>query len=434
MLDATQTAEALAEHPVSHLLPLIQSMLAEATEDARYFAVLSDADGVLLWADGHPKALEIAVGPGFLPGHLCSERAVGTNAIGTALELDHPLQIFSAEHFNRRLHGWTCSAAPIHDPESREVLGVLDISGDFRTGHPHSLSLVSAVARVVEDELSKGLARRNERLKALYLERIARGAKERSALVTRTGRVLASTPRGWLGPRVESAAHGGLALPGGIEVTSEPIGERGDQILWATVGHRTYPKRPRLAVEALGRDRAQVTLRGERTELSPRHSEIALLLLLSSEGLSSEELAAGLYGDKSKRVTIRAEMSRLRRVLGPALARNPYRFDAEVTADFLRCERLLERGDVAAAAELYAGRLLPSSKVPAIIDARRRINDAVRSCALAGDDAGSLYAWACKGAGREDREVHERLLELLDGSDARRELIACRLDVLRGSP
>ncbi len=152
-----------------------------------------------LWAGGHREALQIAVGPGFLPGHLCSERAVGTNAVGTALELDHPVQIFSAEHFNRRLHGWTCSAAPIHDPESHRILGVLDLSGSFRTGHPHSLSLVSAVARVIEDKLAEELRRRDERLKALYLERVAPGTRERSALITSAGRVLAASPRGWLG-------------------------------------------------------------------------------------------------------------------------------------------------------------------------------------------------------------------------------------------
>src|SRR4051812_37730276 len=217
ILDGAATQRALADHPVSNLLPLVESMLAEATEDARYFVVISDAQGVLLWAGGHPKALRIADGPGFLPGHLCSEQAVGTNAIGTALELDHPVQIFSAEHFNRRLHGWTCSAAPIHDPESGELLGVLDISGDFRTGHPHSLSLVTAVARVVEGELARQANRRNERLRALSRERIARGVKGHSALVGPTGRVLAASPRGWAGSRVEVPADGErLVLPDGV--------------------------------------------------------------------------------------------------------------------------------------------------------------------------------------------------------------------------
>src|SRR4051794_4051494 len=223
ILDGAETQRALAQHPVSHLLPLVESMLADATEDAGYFAVLSDADGVLLWAGGHPRALEIAVGPGFLPGHLASEGAVGTNAIGTALALDHPVQIFSAEHFNRLLHGWTCSAAPIHDPESHEIIGVLDLSGEFRTGHPHSLSLVSAVARVIEDKLAEEQARRDEHLRELYLERIAVWSRQHSALVSRNGRVLAASPRGWLGRRVELPDAGeNMTLANGSIVTSEP--------------------------------------------------------------------------------------------------------------------------------------------------------------------------------------------------------------------
>lgn len=332
MLDAPETAHALAQHPVSHLLPLIESMLSEATEDARYFAVLSDAEGVLLWAGGHPEALQIAVAPGFLPGHLCSESAVGTNAVGTALELDHPVQIFSAEHFNRRLHGWTCSAAPIHDPETHEILGVLDLSGSFRTGHPHSLSLVAAVARVVEDRLAAERARRDERLKALYLERIARGVRERTALVTRAGRVLAASPRGWLGSRVRIPTGEGLTLPTGEQVLAEPIRGAADAIL-LRAGRAARRARPKLAVRALGHGRALVELDGQRFELSPRHSEIVALLATHPQGLSSREVARELYGPGGKRGTVRAEMSRLRAQLGPVLARNPYRLDADVSAD-----------------------------------------------------------------------------------------------------
>lgn len=344
LLEPAETARALAGHPVSHLLPLLETMLAEATEDARYFAVLSDARGVLLWAGGHAQALQIAVGPGFLPGHLCSEDAVGTNAVGTALELDHPVQIFSAEHFNRRLHGWTCSAAPIHDPESREILGILDLSGSFRTGHPHSLSLVSAVARVVEDKLAEEQARRDERLKSVYLERVARGVRERSALVTRAGRVLASSPRGWLGSRVRLSDGDRLTLPNGIRLHAEPIGERAEGLLVRTATRARPAARPQLAVEALGRRRAVVVAGGERIELSPRHSEIVALLSLHPEGLTSRELGRELYGVGCKPVTIRAEVSRLRRRIGPLVARNPYRLEAEVSADSDALERVLDGG------------------------------------------------------------------------------------------
>ena len=378
MLNAAETARTLAHHPVSHLLPLIESMLTEATEDARYFAVLSDADGVLLWAGGHPRALEIAVGPGFLPGHLASESAVGTNAIGTALALDHPVQIFSAEHFNRLLHGWTCSAAPIHDPENHEILGVLDLSGEFRTGHPHSLSLVSAVARVIEDKLSEELAHHDERLKALYLERIARRSRQRSALVTRAGRVLAASPRGWVGRRVEMPAAGAsVTLPNGLMVNAEPIGEAGAQILIPARRRRVAGRKLTLRFEALGRRRAWVSLNGERTELTPRHSEIVLLLILHPDGLSSRELGRQLYGPDCNPITVRAEISRLRRLLGPLLGRTPYRLNADISADFAEVDGLLKSGDVRAAVDRYAGSLLPDSQVPAIVTARQRIEEAV---------------------------------------------------------
>jgi hypothetical protein len=425
VLNTDETARALSNHPVSSLLPQIGSMLREATEDARYFAALSDAEGVLLWASGHPKALEIAVEPGFLPGHLCSERTVGTNAVGTALALDHPVQIFSAEHFNRRLHGWTCSAAPIHDPESHELIGVLDISGDFRTGHPHSLSLVSAVALVVESELSRQTARRNERLRTAYLDRITRRGDERTALVTRTGRVLASSPRGWLGSRV--APPGGGSWPpvaDGGELMAEPVGEAGAQILRQSAGRRPPARKPKLVIEALGRERVRAALGGEPVELTPRHGELVVLLALSPRGLNGRELGSRLYGGRFNPVTLRAEISRLRRFLGPALAQNPYRLDAEVHADFVEVEELLEAGSALRAVRRYTGALLPASTVRTIAAARRRLEGSVRSCALASDDAQTLYAWTRSDPGRRDRPARRRLSRLLGPTDARRGLLS----------
>ncbi|MDX6626414.1 MAG: hypothetical protein QOE56_1403 [Solirubrobacterales bacterium] len=341
MLDEAETDRALGRHPVGHLLPEIERMLREATEDARYFAVLSDADGVLLWVDGHSKALDTAIEPGFLPGHLCSEQVVGTNAVGTALVLDHPVQIFSAEHFNRRLHVLTCSAAPIRDPETGHTIAALNLSGNFRTGHPHSLTLVSTVARVVEEILARELTTRDERLKQRYIDLIARGGLEHSALVSRSGRVLASSPRGWLGSRLRQGGDGSLVLPNGAEIDEEPIGPRGEAFLVRTSRRRASPPRPTIAVRALGPRRARVTIGDWSAELSPRHSEILMLLALHPRGLSCEELRSRIYGTGTKTVTARAEISRLRRLIGPALESNPYRLAGRVRADRAALERCL---------------------------------------------------------------------------------------------
>jgi transcriptional regulator of acetoin/glycerol metabolism len=82
-------------------------------------------------------------------GSLWSEAAAGTNAMGTALAVDHAVQVFSAEHVRAAVHGWTCSAAPLHDPRTGRLLGCVDLTGPANTAHPHSLALVTAAAQAV---------------------------------------------------------------------------------------------------------------------------------------------------------------------------------------------------------------------------------------------------------------------------------------------
>ncbi|WP_420706053.1 GAF domain-containing protein, partial [Streptomyces sp. Mg1] len=72
---------------------------------------------------------------------------MGTNAPGTAVALGQPVQVFGAEHFSRRVHPWTCAAAPFRDPRTGGVLGAADITGGDGLAHPYSLAFVQAVAR-----------------------------------------------------------------------------------------------------------------------------------------------------------------------------------------------------------------------------------------------------------------------------------------------
>ena len=379
MLDQPHVSARLEAHPLRARLPLISSMLEDAIDAGEYLMALSDADGVLLWADGHSAALQRAERPHFLPGFLCSEAAVGTNAVGTALVLDQPVQIFSAEHFNRLLHAWTCAAAPIHDPETHRVLGALNLSGSYRSAHAHSLSLVCAVARAVEAELAQEARRRDERLKSAYVERVALTSRRRSALVTADGRVVMSLPAGWMRECVEIPAEGGVvSVSPNVDVIADPIDDGRAHIVWQIDARRGGAPRPKFGLQALARIQCSVSMLGQRTEMGLRHSEILVLLALNPQGLSGKELAVHLYGTPDKRVTVRAEMSRLRKLLGPLLAANPYRLVAEVRADFLDVQQLLDEGRVDAAAERYTGPLLPSSEVAAIVAARRRLDDAVR--------------------------------------------------------
>ncbi len=64
-----------------------------------------------------------------------------------------------------------------------------------------------------------------------------------------------------------------------------------------------------------------------RHDVSLRHAEILLIFLARDPGgRSAPELAADLYGDRSRVVTVRAELSRLRKQFAGLLAAQPYRF------------------------------------------------------------------------------------------------------------
>jgi hypothetical protein len=375
VLDNDETQERLDSHPLTAVVPLVHELLGGVAQDARHLAVLGDAEGLLLWTEGHPSMVEAAAKPHFLPGCLCSERGIGTSAIGTTLALDHAVQVFSAEHFNRLLHGWTTSAAPIHDPESNEVLGAIGLAGSFRRAHPHTLALVTAAARLVEAQLAERRDSRDRALQARYLDLVARARPGRSALIRRGGLVLAATPPGWLGERIElPAVTGEASLESGLRLAIEPLGPEAS-IVW-DAGAQSSPPRPRLDLSALGRDQAEVELAGRRFVLGRRQSELVVLLALHPRGMSGEELTRLMYGVRGSEVTVRAEVARLRRQLGPLVASQPYRLVADVHADFLEVEWLARRGALAAARDVYAGPLLPVSDVPTIVAARARLERA----------------------------------------------------------
>ena len=120
-------------------------------EEADHLVVITDANGVLLSVEGSPSLrLRAADHMNFTEGTLWSEPGAGTNAIGTAIAADHAVQVFGPEHFNEVVQRWTCSAAPIHDPDTGELLGVIDLTGDFSTVQPHSLAVATATAQAVE--------------------------------------------------------------------------------------------------------------------------------------------------------------------------------------------------------------------------------------------------------------------------------------------
>jgi hypothetical protein len=377
MLGADEAAARFSSHPLQAVTPLIRALLGTMSAEARHLVAISDADGTLLWADGHPKMLEAAQGPHFRPGALCSESAVGTNAVGTALALDHAVQIFSAEHFNRLLHGWTCAAAPVHDP-SGAILGAIDVSSSFRNVHPHTLALVTAVAGAAETQLARERARLDAELLERYIDRLPAAGRRPSALVADGGRVLAASPRGWLEDRVDVAAgEDRVVLPDGTRAVLEPVAG-GARIVWGVRAREKRVPRRRLTILALGAEPPRLRLDGVVLPVTARQAELLIVLAMTPGGLSAQALSHCLYGPAANAVTVRAEVVRVRRLARGLVDAQPYRLTSEVRADFLDVERLLSRGRVEAALERYTGTLLPRSRAPAIVARRASIEGALQ--------------------------------------------------------
>src|SRR2546429_4670232 len=110
----------------------VMGRLTDFLADSGYVIVLSDAKGCLLDVLGDVGIRRRLARIDFVPGGNWSEVAAGTNAIGTALADRHVVQLMAAEHYCDGWQDLTCTAAPIRHPFTGEVMGVLDVTGDYR--------------------------------------------------------------------------------------------------------------------------------------------------------------------------------------------------------------------------------------------------------------------------------------------------------------
>lgn len=407
-----EVTQVRAGHPLVAVLPLLRDTLVAIADEAMHMMLVTDAQGRVLWREGRRDVLRRGEQVGLVEGSLWSEESIGTNAMGTALAADQAVQIHAGEHLVRTYHRWTCAAAPIHDPESGAVIGVVDVTGPERTFHPTTFALVVAAARLAEGHLRARQAVRDERLLSHNLPHLVGLRDEPGALLSPSGRVLAAQPSGWLPARVDLPVAGDrVRLAQGDEGLLEPLAEG-----WLLRLPRSRPRQV-LTLAFLGATRA--LLDGRAVRLSQRHAELLTLLALHPGGRTADELAAALHGDAGKSVTVRAEVHRLRAAIGPAVLRTqPYRLAVAVDADFLNVRTALTEGRVRDAARLYRGELLPRSDAPGVREERDLLAAAVHAAVRRSADSEAM--WTLSGGGGE---LTAALLRCLPDSDPRRAIL-----------
>lgn len=320
-----------------HVLPVLRQGLLSVADVSRHIMVVADEEGRVLWREGSTPVLRKADSFGFEPGADWAEDVVGTNGVGTPVVARRPVQVFASEHFVRSHASWTCTGAPITDPRDGRLIGVVDISGPLESMHPATLAWVDSVAKLAEAGLRERHQHSLERLRAVAAPVLARLAG-RALAVDRDGWTAAATGMPYTS-RValpKSLSPGRCWLPAVGLCAVEPLA--GGWLIRAAA--EPEPLGATRIVLDLGRSRHRsVTVSGPAGswthELSPRHAELLYLLALHRTGRSAAGLAEDVFGDPARTVTVRAEMSRIRRYLGAFLDHRPYRFSEETEVTVL---------------------------------------------------------------------------------------------------
>lgn len=130
----------------------VLSHLYEQIRSTGSVVILSDGNGLVLEGLGDPDFVNRADQVALKAGAQWNESLRGTNAIGTAIAEQQPVEVVGAEHFFDCNAFLTCSASPIFDPAG-QLMGVLDISGDSRSHERHTLGLVRMSAQLLEKRL-----------------------------------------------------------------------------------------------------------------------------------------------------------------------------------------------------------------------------------------------------------------------------------------
>ena len=358
-----------------HVLPVLRQGLLSVADVTQHIMVVADEHGRVLWREGSAPVLRKADSFGFEPGADWAEDVVGTNGVGTPVVARRPVQVFASEHFVRSHATWTCTGAPITDPRDGRLIGVVDVSGPLETMHPATLAWVDSVARLAEARLRERHHHSLERLRAAAAPVLARLG----------GRALAVDRDGWTAAVTGLPYTNRVTLPKALSPGRRWLPALGLCAVEPLAGG--WLIRVAAELEARGATRIVLDLGRARRwsvavsgpagswthELSPRHAELLYLLALHPAGRSAAGLADDVFGDAGRTVTVRAEMSRIRRYLGAFLDHRPYRFSEDTEVAVLLPDDPRD--------------LLPHSTAPAV--AKGRGTDAEGA-----GDAGDAGGWA----------------------------------------
>ncbi|WP_160147693.1 sigma-54-dependent Fis family transcriptional regulator [Arthrobacter sp. TS-15] len=253
------------------------------------------------------------------PGHLYAEEAIGTNAVGTAIETGMLARVDGSEHYSSAFLTFTCVGVPIRDPISRRLRGILDVTA----AADHNNRLITVVAQQAASAIEQVMAESGSVVERALLAEFMRARRRTAGVAVVSDRILISDPHaarileGTNQPQLWEYAAGILQSEDGtrevtgwgngpISVTAAPVRLGSDAIgavlqvrdkpvqSSAAANGASQPRAAKLPPELIGTNAAFA----ESCHLARREFGRSVLVIAGETGTGKSWLAQVLHNDR----------------------------------------------------------------------------------------------------------------------------------------
>ena len=163
----SKTAEIPTEREAAPLIhtknnqpSILQKALQSCGEDLKHIAeqssmviAVGDIGSTIVWSAASGQMRNAAERVHFVEGGQWREDLVGTNALALSLKTQQSSCVFSNEHYMSSIHDWVCYAAPVVDPYSKQILGVIDLSTTWNNHNSLGLLAAERCASIIQSAL-----------------------------------------------------------------------------------------------------------------------------------------------------------------------------------------------------------------------------------------------------------------------------------------
>ena len=178
-----QTVAKLTPNALEHALRLCAEDLKHIAQQSSMVVAVGDVGSTIIWTASSQQMQSAAESVHFMQGGQWKEELVGTNALALSLKTQQSSCVFSNEHYMSSIHDWVCYAAPIVDPYSKQILGVIDLSTTWKNHNSLGLLAAERCASIIQSALQEQYKQQ------LYIRAFS------ASQVLFNGRVLVLTPR-----------------------------------------------------------------------------------------------------------------------------------------------------------------------------------------------------------------------------------------------